>query len=255
MQRRSLGGTGMSVSDTCLGTMMFGAQGNTDHDESVAHDPPALDAGVNFVDTADVYSGGESEQIVAKALKGRRDDVVLATKFGLPVSPDPNRHGRLATLDHRGGGGQPAAPRDRPHRPLPDAPLRSRHRPRRDPVGAVRPGRSGKVRAVGCSTFPAERMVEAQWIAERRGHERFRTEQPPLLDPVARRSRRPCSRPPSATAWACSATARSAPAGSRAGPSRPRGTASPAVPGGVRPGRRRQPGQARGHSAADGAGG
>src|SRR6478735_1604926 len=93
MERRTLGGTGMSVSSTCLGTMMLGAMGNTDHDESVRMIHTALDAGVNFVDTADVYSVGECEQIVAKALKGRRDDVVLATKFGLPVSPDPNRMG------------------------------------------------------------------------------------------------------------------------------------------------------------------
>ena len=93
MERRTLGGTGMSVSSTCLGTMMFGMMGNTDHDESVRMIHTALDAGVNFVDTADVYSAGESEQIVAKALKGRRDDVVLATKFGMPISPDPNRMG------------------------------------------------------------------------------------------------------------------------------------------------------------------
>src|SRR3954469_4996110 len=93
MERRLLGRTGMSVSDLALGTMMFGAMANTDHDESVRMIHAALDAGVNFVDTADVYSGGESEEIVGKALKDRRDDVVLATKFFMPMGEDPNRRG------------------------------------------------------------------------------------------------------------------------------------------------------------------
>ncbi len=96
MKRRILGGTGMSVSEYALGTMMFGAMGNTDHDESVRMIHTALDAGINLVDTADVYSGGESEVIVGKALKGRRDDVVLATKFGLAMGEDPNRRGGSA---------------------------------------------------------------------------------------------------------------------------------------------------------------
>ena len=86
----------MQVSPLCLGAMMFGAWGNTDHDESIRIIHRALDAGINFVDTADVYSGGESEEIVGRALKGRRDDVVLATKFywpmGLPKQ-DPNQRG------------------------------------------------------------------------------------------------------------------------------------------------------------------
>ncbi|MDT7607483.1 MAG: hypothetical protein QOG96_1986, partial [Pseudonocardiales bacterium] len=93
MKRRILGGTGMSVSEFALGTMMLGAMGNTDHDESVRMIHTALDAGINFVDTADVYSRGESEEIVGKALKGRRDDVVLATKFALPMGPDANDQG------------------------------------------------------------------------------------------------------------------------------------------------------------------
>src|ERR1700723_2706189 len=93
MKRRILGGTGMSVSEFALGAMMFGTMGNTDHDESVRMIRTALDAGINFVDTADVYSRGESEEIVGKALVGRRDEVVLATKFGLPVGDDPNRQG------------------------------------------------------------------------------------------------------------------------------------------------------------------
>ena len=93
MEYRTLGGTGVKVSHLCLGAMMFGAWGNPDHDESVRIIAAALDAGVNFVDTADVYSHGESEEIVGRALKGRRDDVVLATKFHASMGDDPNRGG------------------------------------------------------------------------------------------------------------------------------------------------------------------
>src|SRR3984957_1063018 len=93
MEHRTLGRTGVEVSPLCLGAMMFGAWGNPDHDDSIRIIHTALDAGINFVDTADVYSRGESEEIVGKALVGRRDDVVLATKFGLPVGNDPNRRG------------------------------------------------------------------------------------------------------------------------------------------------------------------
>src|SRR3954470_4786242 len=93
MEYRSLGRTGVQVSPLCLGTMMFGAWGNTDHDDSVRIIHAALDAGINFVDTADVYSAGESEEIVGKALKGRRDQVVLATKFHGPMGKDPNQQG------------------------------------------------------------------------------------------------------------------------------------------------------------------
>jgi aryl-alcohol dehydrogenase-like predicted oxidoreductase len=178
MERRTLGGTGFSVSDTCLGTMMFGAMGNRDHDESVRMIHTALDAGVNFVDTADVYSAGESEQIVAKALKARRDDVVLATKFGMPISPDPNRMGgsrrwvttaveqslRRLETDH--------IDLYQFHRFDPATDLDETLSALSDLV------RSGKVRAIGCSTFPVDRIVESHWISDRRGHERFRTEQP-----------------------------------------------------------------------------
>src|ERR1700684_1622111 len=93
MERRILGATGISVSEMALGAMMFGAGGNPDHDESVRMIHAALDAGINLVDTADVYSLGESEVIVGKALKGRRPDVVLATKFSLPMGEDPNQRG------------------------------------------------------------------------------------------------------------------------------------------------------------------
>src|ERR1017187_5532679 len=93
MEHRKLGRTGVSVSPLCLGAMMFGAWGNPDHDESIRVIHHALDAGINFVDTADVYARGESEEIVGKALKGRRDSVVLATKVHLPMGDDPNQRG------------------------------------------------------------------------------------------------------------------------------------------------------------------
>jgi aryl-alcohol dehydrogenase-like predicted oxidoreductase len=178
MKQRVLGGTGISVSDIALGAMMFGAMGNTDHDESIAMIHTALDAGINLIDTADVYSSGESEEIVGKALKGRRDDVVLATKFGLPRETDPNYQGgsprwikraiedslRRLNVDH--------VDLYQLHRfdPLTDID---------ETLGALSDlVRSGKVRAIGSSTFPVERIVEAQWVAEKRGHQRFRTEQP-----------------------------------------------------------------------------
>src|ERR1700754_4721024 len=93
MEYRSLGRTGMHVSPLCLGAMMFGGWGEPDHETSIKVIHRALDAGINFIDTADVYSQGESEIIVGKALQGRRDDVVLATKFALPMGTDPNRRG------------------------------------------------------------------------------------------------------------------------------------------------------------------
>src|SRR5271169_3037147 len=93
MRMRTLGGTGIKVSPYCLGAMMFGAWGNSDHDDSIRIIHAALDAGINFVDTADVYSAGESEEIVGKALKGRRDEIVLATKFFVPMGDDPNQRG------------------------------------------------------------------------------------------------------------------------------------------------------------------
>ena len=177
MEFRVLGGTGISVSGLTLGTMMLGAMGNTDHDESIRMIHTALDAGINFVDTADVYSRGESEEIVGKALAGRRDEVVLATKFGLPIG-DPNRQG-----------GSPrwiTAAIDASLRRLgtDHIDLYQLHRPDYstdldETLGALSDLiRAGKVRAIGSSTFPADLVVEAQWVAERRGHHRFRTEQP-----------------------------------------------------------------------------
>jgi aryl-alcohol dehydrogenase-like predicted oxidoreductase len=169
----------MSVSEFALGTMMFGAMGNADHDESVGMIHSALDAGINFVDTADVYSGGESEEIVGKALKGRRDEVVLATKFGLPMGSDPNQRGgsprwiktavenslRRLRTDH--------IDLYQMHRPDTGTDIDATLSALSDLI------RAGKVRAIGSSFFSPEQTVEAQWTAERRGHHRFRTEQPP----------------------------------------------------------------------------
>ena len=103
MQYRTLGRTGIKVSPYCLGAMMFGAHGNPDHDDSIRIIHKALDAGINFIDTADAYSRGESEEIVGQALKGRRDDIVLATKARLPMGGRPQPAGLLtAVADARG---------------------------------------------------------------------------------------------------------------------------------------------------------
>jgi aryl-alcohol dehydrogenase-like predicted oxidoreductase len=159
--------------------MMFGAIGNPDHDDSIRIIHKALDAGINFIDTADMYSRGESEEIVGKALKGRRDNVVLATKAHLPMGDDPNQQGNsrrwlIRALDdslHR-------LQTDHVdlfqiHRPDPDTDLEETLSALTDLV------RAGKVRAIGSSTFPASDIVEAQSAAERRGLQRFRSEQPP----------------------------------------------------------------------------
>jgi aryl-alcohol dehydrogenase-like predicted oxidoreductase len=178
MKRKILGGTGMSVSEFALGTMMFGAMGNTDHDESVRIIHTALDAGINFVDTADVYSRGESEEIVGRALRGRRADVVLATKFALPMGPDANQRGgsprwiKRAVEDSLRRLGTDYIDLYQMHRPDHATDLDETLAALSDLV------RSGKVRAIGSSTFPAELIVEAQWAAARGGHHRFRTEQP-----------------------------------------------------------------------------
>ncbi|MEV4600017.1 aldo/keto reductase [Amycolatopsis sp. NPDC049253] len=179
MKRRILGGTGISVSEYALGTMMFGAMGNTDHDESVRMIHGAIDAGINFLDTADVYSAGESEEIVGKALAGRRDNVVLATKFGLPMGEDPNQRGgsprwvKRALEDSLRRLGTDYVDLYQLHRPDPDTDID-------ETLGALSDlVREGKVRAIGSSFFSPEETVEAQWMADRRGHHRFRTEQPP----------------------------------------------------------------------------
>jgi aryl-alcohol dehydrogenase-like predicted oxidoreductase len=180
MELRTLGRTGVKVSPLCLGAMMFGAWGNTDHDDSVRIIHRALDAGINFIDTADVYSRGESEVIVGKALAGgRRDNVVLATKVHGTMGDDPNQFGnsrRWITTEV-----------DNSLRRLRTdwIDLYQIHRPEEDTdvdetLGALTDlVRAGKIRSFGSSTFPAEQIVEAQWVAERRGRERFVCEQPP----------------------------------------------------------------------------
>jgi aryl-alcohol dehydrogenase-like predicted oxidoreductase len=179
MQYRPLGRTGMQVSTFCLGTMVLGAWGNPDHDECETIVRRALDAGVNFVDTADVYAFGESEQIVGRALRGRRDEVVLATKFHHPMADDPNSRGSSRRWIMR-------AVEDSLRRLDTDwIDLYQAHRP--DPatdldetIGALSDlVHAGKIRAFGTSTFPPELLVEAQWVAQRRGYLRPATEQPP----------------------------------------------------------------------------
>jgi aryl-alcohol dehydrogenase-like predicted oxidoreductase len=180
MERRQLGGTGVSVSKFCLGAMMFGAWGNPDHDESVRIVHRALDAGVNFIDTADVYAQGESEEIVAKALtEGRRDEVVLATKFHGAMGGDPNQQGSSRRWIIR-------EVEDSLRRLNTDwIDLYQVHRPRTDTdieetLGALSDlVHQGKVRYIGSSTFPASQIVEAQWVARDRHLQRFVTEQPP----------------------------------------------------------------------------
>jgi aryl-alcohol dehydrogenase-like predicted oxidoreductase len=180
MDYRTLGTTGTKVSPLCLGAMMFGAWGNADHADSIRIIHRAIDAGINFIDTADVYSRGESEEIVGQALAGgRRDDVVLATKVHGSMGEDVNQFGnsrrwiikevenslrRLKTdwIDLY-----------QIHRPEADTDVDETLAALTDLV------RAGKVRYIGSSTFPASEIVEAQWVARERGRERFVCEQPP----------------------------------------------------------------------------
>jgi aryl-alcohol dehydrogenase-like predicted oxidoreductase len=179
MEQRILGRTGVSVSKLCLGTMMFGEWGTKDHEESIRVIHRALDAGINFVDTADVYSAGESEEIVGKALSGgRRDDVVLATKAHMPMGEDPNRRGNSRRWIVR-------AVEDSLRRldtEWIDLYQIHRYDPRVDldeTLGALTDlVHQGKVRYIGHSTFPVSAIVEAQWTARDRGRERFVCEQP-----------------------------------------------------------------------------
>jgi aryl-alcohol dehydrogenase-like predicted oxidoreductase len=183
MRYRTLGRTGIKVSPYALGAMMFGPVANPDHDDAARIIHRALDSGINLVDTADAYSAGESEEIVGKALRQlpptRRDDVVLATKAHLPMGDDPNHQGnsrrwlvrevesslRRLQTDH--------IDLYQVHRPDPTVDVEETLSALSDLI------HSGKVRAIGTSTFPASEIVEALWVAERRGLERFRTEQPP----------------------------------------------------------------------------
>jgi aryl-alcohol dehydrogenase-like predicted oxidoreductase len=178
MQYRNLGRTGIKVSPYGLGSMMFATRiGNPDPADSTRIIHKALDAGINLVDTADGYE--DSEEIVGRALVGRRDNVVLATKFSRPMGDDPNQQGasrrwimtavenslRRLQTDH--------IDVYQVHRPDPETDIEETLSALTDLV------RSGKIRAFGTSTMPASNLVEAHWVAERRGLERFRTEQPP----------------------------------------------------------------------------
>jgi len=179
MEYRPLGRTGVRVSPLCLGAMMFGPWGNDDHADATRIIHRALDAGINFIDTADVYSAGASEEIVGQAIQGRRDDVFLATKFFMPMTDSPNDRGgsrrwiirevenslrRLSTdyID-----------------------LYQVHRPSLDTDVAETLGaltdliRQGKVRYIGSSSYSGSQIVEAQWTSRERNLERFVTEQPP----------------------------------------------------------------------------
>jgi aryl-alcohol dehydrogenase-like predicted oxidoreductase len=180
MRMRVLGSTGVQVSPLCLGAMMFGSWGNPDHGESVRIIGRALDAGINFIDTADVYSGGESEEIVGKALAGvRRDHVVLATKAHGAMGDDANERGnsrRWLVLECENSLrrlGTDYIDLYQIHRPDPATAID-------ETLGALTDLiRAGKIRYAGSSTFPVSQIVEAQWTAERRGRERFVCEQPP----------------------------------------------------------------------------
>jgi aryl-alcohol dehydrogenase-like predicted oxidoreductase len=180
MNYRTLGNTGTKVSPLCLGAMMFGDWGNKDHDQSIRIIHRALDAGINFIDTADVYSRGESEEIVGKALAGgRRDNVVLATKIHGTMGDDPNEFGNSRRWIVREVEnslrrlGTDWIDLYQIHRPEDDTDID-------ETLGALTDlVRAGKVRYIGSSTFPASQIVEAQWVAQRRGRERFVCEQPP----------------------------------------------------------------------------
>jgi aryl-alcohol dehydrogenase-like predicted oxidoreductase len=180
MQYRPLGRTGVKVSPLCLGAMMFGAWGNTDHEDSIRIIHRALDAGVNFIDTADVYSRGESEEIVGRALSGgRRDNVILATKVHGSMGDDPNQFGNsrrwIATEVENSLRRLKTDWIDlyQIHRPEEDTDIEETLGALSDLVHA------GKVRYIGSSTYPASQIVEAQCSSRRLGLERFVCEQPP----------------------------------------------------------------------------
>lgn len=179
MDYRRLGRTGLKVSPLCLGAMMFGQRGNANHDECVRIIHRAIDAGINFIDTANVYSRGESEKIVGSALRDRRDSVVLATKVHGKMGERPNDQGnsrvhilrevenslrRLQTdyIDLY-----------QIHRPDPETPIDETLRALDDLVA------SGKVRYIGSSTFAAWEIVEAHWASDKHDLARFDCEQPP----------------------------------------------------------------------------
>ncbi|WP_223694014.1 aldo/keto reductase [Leifsonia poae] len=180
MEYRPLGRTGVTVSRLALGGMMFGSFGNSDHGDAIRVIRTALDAGITLIDTADGYSNGESEEIIGEALAGgRRDDIVLAVKFGVSFGGDPNHRGGSRRWIMRAIDGSLRRLQtdyiDLYQLGTPDP-----HTDIDETLGALTDlVRAGKIRSFGASKVPASQLVEAQWVSERRGHERFRTEQPP----------------------------------------------------------------------------
>lgn len=178
MELRTLGATGMRVSPLCLGAMMFGALGNGDHEDCERIIHRAIDGGINFIDTADGYSNGESETIVGKAIRGRRDSLIIATKFYAAMGEDPNRRGGSrrwivrAVEDSLRRLGTDYIDLYQLHRYDVDTDIEEVLFTLTELV------RQGKIRQFGSSSFPADRIVESQWVAERRGTLRFRCEQP-----------------------------------------------------------------------------
>lgn len=178
MRMRQLGRTGIEVSAYCLGTMMFGPNGNPDHDACARIVHRALDGGINFIDTADVYGHSETEQILGRALKGRREDVVLATKFNGPMDDNPLHRGSSrrwimkAVEDSLRRLNTDYIDLYQIHHPDPHTDIEETLSALTDLV------RSGKVRAIGSSNLPASDIVQAHWVSERRGLHRLRTEQP-----------------------------------------------------------------------------
>lgn len=208
MRMRPLGRTGMKVSPYCLGTMMFGPSGTPDPEDCARILHRALDAGINVIDTADVYGGGETEVILGKALKGRRDDVVLATKFTGPMGEDPNRRGAsrrwivTAVEESLHRLGVDHIDLYQIHHFDPATDLEETLSALTDLLTA------GKARAIGSSSFLASDIVEAHWISERRGLARLRTEQP-SYSILARASSATSCPSATGTAWECSPGARS----------------------------------------------
>lgn len=179
MHHRTLGRTGVEVSSLALGTMVLGPWGNTDPDDCTRIVHRALDAGINLVDTADLYGHGGSEEMVGRALAGRRDEVVLASKFHNPMGEDVNARGNSRRWIVQAVEGSLRRLRTdhidlyQVHRPDPDTDVE-------ETLAALTDlQRAGKIRYFGSSTFPAHELVEAQWVSERRGLGRFVTEQPP----------------------------------------------------------------------------
>lgn len=177
MNFKRLGRTGLKVSELCLGTMNFG--GPTSEKEAIEIIEKFLDMGGNFIDTANVYNKGKSEEIVGKALKGKRDKVVLATKVHGPMGDGPNDRGN--SRKHIMKQIEESLRRLKTdyidiyyiHRPDPDTPIEETLDALNDLV------HKGYVRYIGTSTFPVWQLVEAQWISDKRNFERFVVEQPP----------------------------------------------------------------------------